>query len=72
MIHYLYQALTTPLGVCLQVSDVEAVRQRLYTARREAADPLLDALALVPSPTAPDELWIVKRGSKIERTLSNA
>lgn len=70
MIHYLYQALTTPLGVCLQVSDVDSVRQRLYAARREACDPALDALALVPSPTALDELWVVKKGTPIERTLS--
>lgn len=58
-----YQALASPRGVCVRVDegDVEGVRQKLYAARREAADEDLKTLSLVISPTTPNEIWIVKR-----------
>lgn len=68
MINYLYQALSSPLGVCLRTSDGDFARQKLYAARREAADPALDGLAICISPSDKDEVWIVKKGSK-ERLL---
>lgn len=62
MLEYLYAALREPQGLCLSnVSDVERFRAALYKARRDAADPALDVLALVPSPTSPHDLWIVKK-----------
>lgn len=62
MLEFLYQALTTPFGIVLKTSDdVEQLRQRLYRERRKAADPALDELGLTPSPTSPDELWIVRK-----------
>lgn len=69
MIHYMYQALTSPLGICLRTSDGEAARQKLYAARREAADPALAALGICLSPTDKDEVWIVKKGSPQEKLL---
>lgn len=68
MLNYLYQALTSPLGICLRTSDGDFARQKLYEARREAADPVLAALAICISPSDKDEVWIVKKDSK-ERML---
>lgn len=54
----LYAALASPLGIELRSSNVELLKQRLYRARRNAADPLLDTLQFR---TRPDNLlWIVK------------
>lgn len=64
MINYLYQALTSPRGICLRTSDGDFARQKLYEARREAADPQLAALAICISPSDKDEVWIVRKGSK--------
>lgn len=61
MLEFLYSALASPRGVVLKTTDVERARQRLYAARAEANDEALAALALVPSPTSSDELWIVRR-----------
>lgn len=69
MIEHFYQALRSPLGVCLRTSDGEFVRQKLYAARAEAADPDLKALSICISPTDPDEIWIVKKGSKEQLLL---
>lgn len=66
MMEYLYQALRSERGICLQVSDPEKARSRLYTERRNAQDPDLDILSLVPSPTDPTQLWIVKRAKAEE------
>lgn len=57
----LYEALASPYGIVLLVDDVERARQRLYALRREASDADLQQLALVPSPQAPNELWIIKK-----------
>lgn len=65
MLEYLYEALASEAGKVIVTSDVEKLRQNLYKARREALDPELDQLALIPSPTNPTgELWIVKKGKK--------
>jgi hypothetical protein len=61
---HLYEALSSPLGKVITTSDREALRQHYYKARREANDPELDVLSFVPSPTNPDELWIVRRAPK--------
>lgn len=65
MLELLYQALASPLGIVIETTDVERLRQRLYAERREAKDESLAALGLVPSRTAPEsELWIVKKDAK--------
>ena len=60
----LYDALRSPCGIILAVSDLERARQRLYAIKRELNDPDLESLAFVQSPTSPTELWIVKKDSK--------
>jgi hypothetical protein len=66
MLEFLYKALASPFGIVLRTSDVERARQKLYAARREACDESLNALGLTPSPTSPDELWIVKKAPNAE------
>ena len=61
MLEHWYAALRSPSGVCVRVSDVTRVRAQLYAARKEAMDPNLENLAIVQSPTAGNELWIVHK-----------
>jgi hypothetical protein len=62
-IDVLYQALGSPLGLVIRVSNFALAQQRLYKARRDASDPDLACLQLRRSPLVPDsELWIVKGG----------
>jgi hypothetical protein len=61
MLEYLYQALRSARGIVLRTSDRERLRQKLYAARRDAGDTDLDVIALVPSPTSEEELWLVKK-----------
>jgi hypothetical protein len=61
MLEYWYNALASPNGIKLYVSDMETAKRRLYASRKEAHDAALDSLALVPSPTSQSELWIVRR-----------
>lgn len=61
MLEFWYRALRSAGGVCLRTNDREALMQRLYTARTEVMDPDLKSLSLVQSPTAQDELWIIKK-----------
>lgn len=58
-----YRALAARIGIIVVTSDRDALRQRLYAARRAAGDPDLDALSLVLSPTDDSQLWIIKRSS---------
>jgi hypothetical protein len=62
LIELLYQALHAERGIKVQVisPSVEAFRQKLYAARRESADPDLDALSFWISPINPAVLWIGK------------
>jgi len=64
LIEVLYRALTAPLGIVVETDDVEFLRQKLYAARRtlpEIED--LGHLSFVPSPTNPQQLWIVNRNA---------
>lgn len=58
----LYSALGEPLGLVLRTSDTERARQRLYAARRSAADPALDVLQFRLWPTEDGGLVICKTG----------
>ena len=64
----LLQALNEPIGLAVTCSDRDRARQKLYAVRKEmitlAEGEGLDGLQIRFSPTASDELWIVK--SKIE------
>lgn len=61
MLEFWYQALRSEKGIRLRTSDRDAVRQRLYKARRDATDQSLDNLSIV-FPPEPDELWIIHKG----------
>ena len=63
LLEYLYAALRSPHGVCLQTDDVERLRAKLYACRKAALDPELDCLSILPSPTDPSQLWIIKKGT---------
>lgn len=62
MLNLWYQALASPYGIEVECTpSVEAVRQKLYTLRREVRDPELDRIALCVSPFDPEKLWLVKK-----------
>jgi hypothetical protein len=61
VLHHWYAALSSAHGIELVCSDAEALRQRLYAARREAKDTDLEQIALCISPFDPMRLWLVKR-----------
>jgi hypothetical protein len=63
-LEFWYAALNSEVGVCLRTNERDKLRAVLYKSRADACDPDLDDLSLVPSPTATDELWIVKKGAK--------
>lgn len=62
MLEYWYQAIASEKGIKLETNDILGLQRRLYKARAESADPELANLALVPSPTTSNQLWIIKRG----------
>jgi hypothetical protein len=66
ILSYWYRALQSPWGIELICSDPEALRQRLYAARREAQDSDLEGIALCVSPFDPTKLWLVKKGPSDE------
>ena len=66
-----YEALAAEFGIVIATSDPEALRQRLYKARRESGDPDLDSLSVRISPLLPnEEIWIVN--DKKSRRASRA
>lgn len=62
MIHYWYQALSSPLGIELTSSNPESTRAQLYAARKTAQDSDLEQISICLSPFDPTRLWLVKRG----------
>ena len=68
VLHYWYAALSSELGIELNCSDAEPVRQRLYAARREVKDPDLDQISVCVSPFDPMRLWLVKRKKSDAKT----
>jgi len=67
MIELWYQALNAAIGIEIQCSDAEKVRQRLYIARKEAKDADLDKIGVCISPFDPTKVWLVKK--EIARNL---
>ena len=60
-LEFLYQAIGSPFGIVLKVSDFTLASQRLYATRRKAGDPGLAGLQFRRGPFDPEgELWIVK------------
>jgi len=61
MLELLYEALASRYGIIVATNNPEALRQQLYKARREAADPDLQQLSIRISPLLPkQEVWIVR------------
>jgi hypothetical protein len=61
----LYKALEAELGLLVETPEVLSLQQRLYSARRRAADPKLNCLSIAPYPAEPGtKLWIVKNVAK--------
>lgn len=54
----LYQAYAAEFGIVVETDDVELLRQKLYTIRRENPD--LSCLSFVISPFNASDLWIVR------------
>lgn len=61
----MYQALDSPLGIIVVVSDVTEARSLFREVRRECGDSALRALSFLASPYSPrTELWIMKKVAK--------
>jgi hypothetical protein len=60
---YWYAALAARHGIVIETDNVQLLVGRLYTARREAADPDLDRVSILNSPTTPGQVWLVKKGT---------
>lgn len=57
-----YQALASPIGIVVSVSDYAGAYARFMNAKRSMGDPALDNLQIRRSPHLPEqELWIVKK-----------
>ena len=61
LLNHWYRALHSPRGIELICSNAEAVRNRLYTVRKEAKDTDLDGVAICQSPFDPMRLWLVRK-----------
>lgn len=56
-----YEALHSPKGIAVEVSNVTVALARLYAARKDSGDELLEFLQFRRSPFRPEaELWITK------------
>ena len=65
LLSLMYQALASPLGIIVVVSDVLEAKVRLGQVRKENGDSALRALSFIPSPYSPrTELWLVKKAAK--------
>lgn len=61
-LEFWYEALNSPFGIVVAVSDIEAGKQRLYQARAKSGDPALSAIQIRVSPVSPlEELWLVRQ-----------
>lgn len=57
----LYEALASPHGICVETTDAERLRQKLYPERKKSPDFL--PLSFIISPMNGVDLWIVNRGT---------
>lgn len=61
LLSFWYAALAAERGIVLETNDRERLKQKLYVARKEAADPDLEKLSIRTSPDSPNQLWIDKQ-----------
>jgi hypothetical protein len=58
----MYQALASPIGIIVVVSNVGEAKSMFSQVRNTNGDSALWALSFIPSPYSPrTELWIVKK-----------
>jgi len=60
LLEYWQKALTLETGLAIETDDRVLLRQQLYRARGEAADPELEQLVII-FPMAENKLWIVRK-----------
>lgn len=65
MLEHWYSALASPHGIKLSVSDIPTAQRKLYAARADSHDETLKVLALVPSPSTPNEIWIIHAPKRV-------
>jgi hypothetical protein len=63
----LYQALHSPFGLCLTVTDFTKTQQLFNRVRSKAGDPDLSVLRFAMSPYDRNELWIIKESSSDQK-----
>lgn len=60
-----YDALYEPIGIVLRTNNRDALLGSLFIARKNAADPQLDALVAIRAPFIEDEVWVLHRKVQI-------
>lgn len=60
LISLLYEALAADIGIVVETSDPERLRQRLYAERKKSLE--FDQLSFVISPMNSKDLWILNKG----------
>jgi hypothetical protein len=59
VLHHLYRALASPVGIVLSSDNVDLDIQKLHKARRASGDPALKDLTIMVSRSNPhSEVWI--------------
>lgn len=71
MIEALYRATASPHGTVVQVTDATQAIALAYRVRSGLADPSLAGLRFARSPTATNELWLVRDDQGARVTPSN-
>lgn len=66
-----YSALSSKYGIVVETDNPERLKARLYTARSELRDPLLNDISIRPSPFQPTQLWLIKRNPNAEERGSS-
>lgn len=67
LVEQLYNALHSPRGVILRTEGKQqSLVASITRVRKELADPQLDTLTISPSPTDPQEVWIMHKEPQSE------
>lgn len=59
-VEYLYQALASNEGLVLTSTDPSYVIRQLKEAKIKSLEEQFTCLEIIPSPTTPSEIWILK------------
>lgn len=64
MLELLYLALGETYGLCVSSPEPKRLHSALILAKQRALDPDLNCLTIRWSPSAPTDIWIVKKNDK--------